>query len=140
MTLTKIIFTVGSAVLGFYTPAFAGDPVNFDPKANDPTGQIQSTLEENLGLGTIAPTVVALDLINQALTLLGAVSLMLLLYGGFLWVWARGNEEQVGQAKQIIQGTIIGLVIVFASLGITRFVFTTVADITNADYNISNSG
>lgn len=114
--------------------------MNFDPKANDPTGQIQSTLEENLGLGTIAPTVVALDLINQALTLLGAVSLMLLLYGGFLWVWARGNEEQVGQAKQIIQGTIIGLVIVFASLGITRFVFTTVADITNADYNISNSG
>lgn len=105
---------------------------DFDPKAGDKTGLIKTELHTGLALGQVSPTEVAFDLINTALTLLGTVCVILLIYGGFIWVWARGNQEEVQRAKEILQGTIIGLLIVLASLGIARFVFTTVGDITGA--------
>lgn len=107
--------------------------VNFDPKAGDKTGLIKTELSESLALGQVSPTEVAFDLINTALTLLGTVCVILIIYAGFIWVWARGNQEEVQRAKEILQGTIIGLLIVLASLGIARFVFTTVGDITGAN-------
>lgn len=106
--------------------------VEFDPSDGDTTGLIKGTLHEDLALGQVSPTEVAFDLINTALTLLGTVCVILLIYGGFLWTWARGNQEEVQRAKEILQGTIIGLIIVLAALGIARFVFTTVGDITGA--------
>lgn len=104
----------------------------FDPRDGDRTGLIQASITD-IDLGTNSPTLVALNLINAALSLLAAVCVGLLLYAGFLWVWARGREEEVKKAKDIIEGTVIGLVVVLAALGITQFVFTTVGDITGAE-------
>lgn len=116
--------------------AATGQVVGFDPADNPIISGLRSKdapdLQTALGLGTVSPAAVALSLINIALSLLGTVSLVLLIYGGFLWVWARGNSEEVDKAKEIIKGTIIGLIIVFASLGITQYVFFTVGNITGA--------
>lgn len=108
----------------------------FDPITGDQTGLIKTSVE-SISLGTNSPTLVALNLMNAALSLLAAVCIGLLVYAGFLWVWARGNQEEVTKAKNIIQGTVIGLVIVLAALGITQFVFTTVGDITGATVTTS---
>ena len=108
----------------------------FDPQASDQTNLIKTSINE-VTLGTASPTLVALNLMNAALSLLAAVCVGLLVYAGFLWVWARGNQEEVTKAKDIIQGTVIGLVIVLAALGITQFVFTTVGDITGATVTTS---
>lgn len=91
------------------------------------TGNIQA-----IDLGKNTPTVVAFNIINAALSLLAALCLGLLIYAGFLWVWARGNPEEVKKAKDIIIGTVLGLIVVLASLGITTFVFQTVAQISGA--------
>ncbi len=104
----------------------------FLPTDNDATGYLNTSGGTGIDLGQASPTVVALNLINAALSLLAAVCVGLLLYAGFLWVWARGNQDEVTKAKDIIRGTIIGLVIVLAALGITQFVFQTVGDITGA--------
>lgn len=107
----------------------------FNPAQGDPTKLISSSTGNinSISLGRSTPTAVALDLINVALSLLAALCVALLLYAGFLWLWARGNAEEVKKAKDIIIGTVIGLVIVLASLGITQFVFTTIANITGAE-------
>jgi len=107
----------------------------FNPAQDDPTKLINPTTGSinAITLGRTTPTVVALNLINVALSLLAALCVALLLYAGFLWLWARGNAEEVKKAKDIIIGTVIGLVIVLASLGITQFVFTTIANITGAE-------
>ncbi|MBP9695067.1 MAG: hypothetical protein KBD73_01515 [Candidatus Magasanikbacteria bacterium] len=70
-------------------------------------GDIQSTL------GTI---------INAALTLIGTIFFILMIYAGFLWMTARGDEGQIDKSKQIISGTIIGLVLVVSAYAITVFV------------------
>jgi len=47
---------------------------------------------------------------------------MLVIYGGFLWMTARGNEQQVTKAKDLIISAVIGLVIVLAAYAITAYV------------------
>lgn len=99
---------------------------------SDSTGLLNEKATETIALGNTSPTNVALNLINTALTLLATLCVAMLLYGGFLWIWARGNSETVDQAKQILQGTVIGLVIILSALGVTRFAFVNIGDITGA--------
>ena len=47
---------------------------------------------------------------------------MLIVYAGFLWMNARGNEQQVEKAKSILTQAVIGLIIVLASYSIAGFV------------------
>lgn len=123
---------VGSVLFVSVTHAVGFDPGD-NPYVSSLITDKSSSLTSSLGLSAaVTPTAVALSLINAALSLLGTVSLVLLIYGGFLWVWARGNSEQIDKAKEIVRGTVIGLIIVFASLGITQYVFFTVGDITGA--------
>ena len=53
---------------------------------------------------------------------MGVVFLILMIYGGYLWMLARGNEQEVEKAKNIIQNALIGLVIVLAAYAITALV------------------
>jgi len=46
----------------------------------------------------------------------------LILYGGFKWMTAGGNEEQVGEAKKIIISGVIGLIIILSAYAIANFV------------------
>lgn len=61
-------------------------------------------------------------IIKAALGLLGTVFLGFLVYAGYLWMTAGGNEEEVTKAKKLITQAIIGLAIVLAAYAITAFV------------------
>jgi len=62
--------------------------------------------------------------ITQVLGLVGVIFLVLMIVAGVLWMTAGGNDEKVAKARKIMTGGVVGLVIVFSSLVITRFVFT----------------
>ncbi|MEA2088764.1 MAG: hypothetical protein U9O55_02920 [Patescibacteria group bacterium] len=64
------------------------------------------------------------------LTFLGIVFLILIMYGGFLWMTAEGNEQQVEKAKQTIVNSTIGIVIVMLAYAITWFVIMKLGDAT----------
>jgi len=64
------------------------------------------------------------NIITTALSLLGVVFVLLMIYGGFLWMMARGEEAQVTKAKDLIQAAIIGLVIVIGAYAIAVFVIS----------------
>lgn len=61
-------------------------------------------------------------LINIIISLLGTVLLGYLLFAGYLWMTAQGDDKQVQRAKDMIKNAIIGLVIVAAAFAITNFV------------------
>ncbi|OGF15393.1 hypothetical protein A3G56_03175 [Candidatus Falkowbacteria bacterium RIFCSPLOWO2_12_FULL_45_10] len=69
---------------------------------------------------TLEGTVVSV--INGILGLLGIIFLVLVLYAGFLWMTAAGNEDQVTKAKSILTTSIIGIVIIVAAYAIVKFV------------------
>ncbi len=62
------------------------------------------------------------SIINAVLGLLGTVFLVLLVYGGYLWMTAGGNEEDVGKAKKLIAQAILGLAVIMGAYAISYFV------------------
>ena len=71
------------------------------------------------------PTTIAEKLgvaMGMVLSFLGTIFVILIIYGGFLWMTARGNEEQSKKAKNIIRDAVIGVIIILASGTIMYFI------------------
>ena len=73
----------------------------------------------NLGTKSIQETITGI--INIFLGLLGIIATVIILYGGFLWMTSKGNEDQITKAKKVIVNGVIGLIIILSSYGISRF-------------------
>ena len=85
-----------------------------------------------IGLGEEDPRDMAANLIQIILGFLGILAVIIILIGGFKWMTAGGNEDQVAEAKKIIIAGIIGLVIILASWGIASFVLDRLVTVTGA--------
>lgn len=62
------------------------------------------------------------SIVGAVLAFVGILFFILMIYAGILWMTARGNEEQVTKAKNLITAAIIGLIIVMSAYAITAFV------------------
>ncbi len=83
---------------------------------------------EPLHLANGDPRSAAVSLIGLLMTFLGIIAVVIMLYGGFTWMTAAGNEEKVSKAKKIIGAGIIGLIVVLASYLIVDFVTKNVSN------------
>lgn len=62
------------------------------------------------------------QVINMVLSLVGTIFLVLMIYSGFLWMTAAGEEEKVTTAISIIKYAVTGLIIVLSAYSVTYFV------------------
>ncbi len=62
-------------------------------------------------------------IIKNLLGLAGTMTMVMMVYGGLLWMTARGNQKAIGQAQRIIIWTAVGLIIIFSSYTILSFLF-----------------
>ncbi|MCU0679702.1 MAG: pilin [Planctomycetes bacterium] len=77
-----------------------------------------------IGLGSKDPKAIANYVIKLALGFLGLIAVVICLIGGFKWMTAAGNEEQVGEAKKLLGAGLIGLVIILTAYGLSTYVIT----------------
>lgn len=103
----------------------------FDPsttKSVKPTGlaSMKTMLVDTGSLGARDPVSVTIAILNVILTLLAMGFLILLVYGGFIWIAARGSEEDITRAKTIIKRAVLGLIIILATYGISNLIFNLV--------------
>jgi hypothetical protein len=63
---------------------------------------------------------------------LGIIAVILILYGGFKWMTAAGDEGNIDTAKKIIAAGVIGLVIILAAFGISQMVMSELYSATGA--------
>ena len=94
----------------------------------DPFGVNDLTSTE-LGTKPIAETVAGI--INIFLGLLGILAVILILYGGFIWMTSRGEVDKVQRAKTIMISAVIGLVIVLSAYAIARFIVSSLVEETS---------
>ncbi len=66
--------------------------------------------------------------IGYVLSFVGVIFLILIIYAGFTWMLARGNEADVKKAKDLMYDAIIGLVIIMSAYAITAFVGNSLAN------------
>ncbi len=64
------------------------------------------------------------NIISVILSVLGAVFIIFIIYAGYLWMTASGNEQKVEKASQILKESIIGLIIVLGAYAISYFVLS----------------
>lgn len=79
--------------------------------AADNSGLITPTNAPGTATGNNAYVFLAL-VTNWVLGIVGAVAVLFIIYGGFRYITAQGNSQQMDTAKNIIIKAIIGLVIV----------------------------
>ena len=67
-------------------------------------------------------TVIIARLIRTVISFLGVIAVVIVVYGGFMYMTAGGNDERVKKAKKTITNGLIGLVIVLMSFAIAQFI------------------
>lgn len=87
---------------------------------------------EATGLGSQDPRETAANIIRSALGLLGIVSVVIVLWGGMLWMTAGGSDEKVGTAKKILFSGVIGMIIILSAFALTQFVINQLIGATGA--------
>ncbi len=86
-------------------------------------GGLEETAQTaNIANGPADPGEIAARIISQVLGFIGILFLILMIWGGLLWMTAAGNDEQIKKATSVITAALIGLVIVLSAYAITRFV------------------
>lgn len=86
---------------------------------------------QDLGMPATDIRLVAARIIRIALGFLGIIALGLILYGGFVWMTAGGNEENIAKAKKILVNAAIGLAIILSAYAIVSFVISSLIQATS---------
>ncbi|MFA6588432.1 MAG: pilin [Patescibacteria group bacterium] len=120
MKITKkhVIATV--TTLGVMALPIAALAVSFDTTFAGSLGFTSTDLKQTI-----------LNVVSFVLGLLGLIAVVMILYGGFIWLTAGGNEDKVGSAKKIISSAIIGLIIVLLAWAIVNFVIKSTVQVTS---------
>ncbi|RJO58868.1 hypothetical protein C4546_04685 [Candidatus Parcubacteria bacterium] len=120
MKLTKKHLIASAATLGVLALPMSALALSFDTSFAGSIGFTSTDLKQTV-----------LNIITFVLGLLGLIAVIMILYGGFIWLTAGGNEDKVDTAKKIISSAAIGLVVVLISWAIVNFVLRTTAQVTS---------
>jgi hypothetical protein len=106
----------------FYTLlAFLMFPSLANAQAESALGGLEGTrVVAGYSSGSVV-TIVA-TVINVVLGALGLVFVILIIYGGVLWMTAMGDKERLTKAKGLLTNAIIGLLIVVGAYAISAYV------------------
>lgn len=125
-----ISFFVGAVGV---SPAFAVDP----PGIGSAVKELKNAGSVPYGIGGVQAcdgsdclTQLIGHIIQIALSVVGVVFFFLVLYGGYIWMTARGDSDLVTKGKDIIIEAVIGMVIVFAAYIVSSFVVASIVGAT----------
>jgi len=91
------------------------------------------------GFGGSDVRLIIARLIRTVLSLTGIVLIIMLVYGGFLWMLSGGVQEKITKARGMIVNAVIGLVIILSAFAVTQFVIVSLVGATGAVSSVSDS-
>ena len=118
-TLIISLFIFLFFILSFKV-VYSADLIKFTPQIPIPG---PNSIPANSPIGSEANGSFKVDLLSRyvksiydyLIIIAGILAAVVMMGGGLLWLTSGGNESRVTQAKDLIFGSIIGLVLVFAS-------------------------
>ncbi len=122
--IKKIITAINMLLFALYAKIINAQIIDLD-KTNINNNVIKfrekAGFENPIGSGSLSNIIKLV--IESFLSLLAIIFIILIIYAGFTWMTAGGDEAKVTKAKDTIQRSIIGIVIIIAAYSITYFVF-----------------
>ncbi len=92
------------------------------PVAVDAQVNTRDQIGTTFGLGSADLESTIINIVQWLLGFLGLIAVIFILYGGFVWMTAGGNEEKIAKAKKVISAAVIGLIVVLLAWAIVIFV------------------
>lgn len=114
LIILLILTIVHSTFLIYPYPAYA--ETLFEKSLSDTA---QGTGHKDIEIAKRSLPEIIGQVISLILAFLGVIFLILMIYGGYIWMLARGNEQEIEKAKSIIRNALIGLIVVLAAYAIT---------------------
>lgn len=119
--LTSVVAAFAFVAATLFVPALPASAATCDPSLGASEGitcaQGSNVPDTLFGQGSIFTTVV-----NVLLFVIGALSVIMLIWGGIRYTTSGGNSSSVTAAKNTIMYAIIGLVIAFLAFAIVNWV------------------
>ncbi len=124
---TAKVFTVGVVfvflMLGLFTFVSPVQTQADDP----PTEATADTLgidpiDQNIALASTDIRIIIVKIIRAILGLLAIITVILIIYAGFLIMTSGGDPEKVGRGRKVMINAVVGLVIILSSLAIVQFI------------------
>ncbi len=119
------LLTVFTVVFLFHISAFAQ------------SNQYGMQYAQNIGLSTEDIRVSVVKIIRTILGILGILALIIILYGGFVWMSSQGNPQKIELAKKILLNATIGLIIILMAFGIVQWIFSVLSSSQGSGSNSS---
>lgn len=119
LLLLIISLSFSTASLAFAAKSDATDTLNGLDAAAKPIPAYSSQVNDKDAKTVILERVGGL--VGLALSFVGIIFLLLIIWAGLQWMTAQGNAGQVDKAKDLMVNAVIGLVIVSAAYSITLF-------------------
>lgn len=108
----EFLIFAGMLGLAVTVSSFVADPTMATSLINS-SDNIDAVSSATGGEGSLKDLVQTI--LNYALGFLGFVTVIMVIYGGVLYVTSAGNDDNVGKAKKILLYSAIGIVMILAS-------------------------
>ncbi|MFA5130063.1 MAG: pilin [Patescibacteria group bacterium] len=119
---------LGAGVSVLHAQGFTSDDTGL--KASAVKAGYSTNLSCQSGPGGCIPFIIG-SIVNALLGIFGALFLVLIIWGGFQYMTAQGDDAKVKKAQETIRNAIIGMLIVAASYAIASFVLKAVTGISS---------
>lgn len=116
-----LLFNVGCLLLALVIPVFANEKAPASPSFQNAMGEV-NTAAKGAGVSQAEPESYVATIVNVGLSLVGIIFLILMVYGGYLWMTAKGDEQIATRAKDTITMAVIGLAVVIIAYAVSKFV------------------
>jgi hypothetical protein len=131
LRIQKIIILLLLATIAF--PVFAEPPIKIGSDTDKAMYNQLKAFSDTSGFdmsNVDNPEDMIASIIQYILSFLGVIFIILVIYAGFLWMTAAGDEEQITKAKDIMISAVIGIVIVLSAYIITSTILFNVGGAT----------
>lgn len=127
--ITAIVLTLSFVVA---VPVLAQSNSGSGAPSNSGSGTVKQfpKLENPLG-GVNSITQLVNKLVDIAFQIGSVVAVIMIIYSGFKFVMARGNESELKEAKRIFFYTIVGIAVLFGARVLAEIIKATVDNIKN---------
>lgn len=115
-----------------FTGLFAS-PV-FAKKTFQDNNKALTTVANKTGIEQTSVPSLFSKIVEVAIGLTGLIYLAFMVYAGFKWMTARGNEDDVKKARDSIIAATIGIAIIIGAYAITNFISTQLIDRATGQY------
>jgi len=99
-----------------------GCPTIQDPQNKNAANQQSASLVNPIGPSSVSGVIG--KIIQIFLGIIGTISLIMFIYGGFLMLTSAGRAGQIKTGQQTLVWASIGILVVFTSYAILKFVFS----------------